>query len=107
MLRRFVSVSAQVLEFETSADSRAATGLQEGGGGRRGHRDQQHMPSLEPQCGVPVHILKHYNCLLFAGFVLSSPPFPHLPTLSAPSTFSSVSFSTSISISLSCDSYIT
>lgn len=64
------------LEFETSADSRAATGLQEGGGGKWGHGDQQHIPSLEPQCGVPVHILKHYNCLLFTGFVLSSSPFP-------------------------------
>lgn len=97
------------LEFETSADSRAATGLQEGGGGRRGHTDQQHIPSLEPQCGVPLHILKHYNCLLLAGFVLSSSPFPPPSphTLCSSHLLFSQLFYLYFYQSLSCDSCIT
>ncbi len=37
----------------------------------------------EPQCGVPVHILKHHDCLLLARFCLllsSSPSTPPLPS---------------------------
>lgn len=33
----------------------------------------------EPQCGVPVHILKHYDCLVFAVFCLFLPAFPPSP----------------------------
>lgn len=97
------------LEFRTSADGRAATGLQEGGGGRQGHGDQQHIPSLEPQCGVPVHILKHYNCLLYTGFVLSSSPFPptHPHTPCSSHLLFSQLFYLYFYRSLSCGSYIT
>lgn len=33
----------------------------------------------EPQCGVPVHILKHHDCLVFAGFCLFLSSFPPSP----------------------------
>ena len=36
----------------------------------------------EPQCGVPVHILKHHDCLLLARFCL--PPLPLLLSLLLP-----------------------
>lgn len=33
----------------------------------------------EPQCGVPVHILKPHDCLLHARFCLFLSPLPHPP----------------------------
>lgn len=68
-----LSISPELERFE---NSRALRGL-EGGGRREGVR----MPvvgigssspswTVEPQCGVPVHILKHHKCVLLTRFVL-------------------------------------
>lgn len=109
MLRRFVLVFEQVSRVWDISRQQSCDGA--AGGWRREVRTRR--SAAHPQFGTAVwRAGAHFKTLQLSAlhrlcFVLL-PVSSHIPpTLPAPPTFSSVSSSTSISISLSCGSYIT
>lgn len=81
----FLHASLRSLRDLQTAELRG-WGLQEGGGEKGSARmlevgisSSSPAWTPEPQCGVPVHILKHHDCLVFAGFCLFLSSFPPSP----------------------------